>query len=176
MNNWNHLCALFEYFRGKNASSLCSLSRFFPPLGSFHFCLIPFMCCIGCVLAIWISFFEQWDIWGLRGQWKNTALVVHSVTWHWLMRVGTWVEFVREKGKWEDPRASKGGDWKDDKGKGHRVASFDTLKSWSCISTSPRGKYWYKGLQTGCRILVCLQPFWWRISELIAVNFWICYR
>lgn len=59
------------------------------------------MCCIGCFLAIWISFLEQWDVWGLRGQLKNTALVVHSVTWHWLMRVRTWAEFDRERrGNW----------------------------------------------------------------------------
>lgn len=97
MNNLNyHCCVFIRVFQGKKMPPL-----FFPLLDSFHFCLISFMCCIGCFLAIWISFLEQWDVWGLRGQLKNTALVVHSVTWHWLMRVRTWAEFDRERrGNW----------------------------------------------------------------------------
>lgn len=97
MNNLNYHCRVFiRVFQGKKMPPL-----FFPLLDSFHFCLISFMCCIGCFLAIWISFLEQWDVWGLRGQLKNTALVVHSVTWHWLMRVRTWAEFDRERrGNW----------------------------------------------------------------------------
>lgn len=98
MNNLNYHCRVFiRVFQGKKMPPLF----FFPLLDSFHFCLISFMCCIGCFLAIWISFLEQWDVWGLRGQLKNTALVVHSVTWHWLMRVRTWAEFDRERrGNW----------------------------------------------------------------------------
>lgn len=100
MNNLNYHCRVFiRVFQGKKMPPLFFF--FFPLLDSFHFCLISFMCCIGCFLAIWISFLEQWDVWGLRGQWKNTALVVHSVTWHWLMRVRTWAEFDRERrGNW----------------------------------------------------------------------------
>lgn len=128
---------LFECFRGKK----CLL--FFSPLDSFHFCLISFMCCIGCFLAIWIRFSEQWDVWGLRGQMKNTALVEHSVTWHWLMRVRTWAEFEREKGKLEDLRAPEGGGQEDDRENARTmpVRLWDTQKEWNAVVESLHTTY-----------------------------------